>query len=80
MFRIPDFYKMPEMTVEQAKWVFQGELLRGMEALDNHWKRYCRGELNGVYEDDDDFFDTWQTEVNAYNIVYTQMAPLFKRV
>ena len=28
-------------------------------------------------EDDDDFFDNWKYEVNAYNVVYTSMKPLF---
>ena len=76
-FRIPDFYKMPEMTVEQAKWVFGGEMLRGMEALDLHWERYCRGELDMLYADDDAFYEHWQSEVNAYNVVYHAMKPLF---
>ena len=28
-------------------------------------------------EDDDEFFATWEYEVNAYNVVYSTMKPLF---
>ena len=76
MFRIPDFYKMPGMTIEEAQNVFAGDMLKGMEQIQSHWDRYARGEMN-MYEDDDDFFDTWQYEVNAYNVIYTSMRPLF---
>lgn len=77
MFRIPDFYKMPEMTFEAAKHVFAGDLLKGMEQIQEHWDRYATGNADDMYEDDDDFFDTWQYEVNAYNVVYSTMKPLF---
>lgn len=77
MFRIPNFYEMPNMTFDQAKAVFAGDMLKGMEQLNEHWDRYCAGEANDMYEDDDDFFDTWQYEVNAYNVVYATMKPLF---
>ena len=76
MFRIPDFYKM-EMSLEEARLVMAGEMLRGMEQLDHHWDRYCRGELNMMYADDDEFYEHWQSEVNAYNVIYKAMKPLF---
>ena len=79
MFRIPDFYQMPEMTFEEAKRVFAGEILSGMEALDEHWARYCAGALNNMYEDDDEFYEHWHSEVNAYNVIYTAMKPLFEK-
>ena len=77
MFRIPDFYKMPEMTIEAAQNVFAGDMLKGMEQIQSHWDRYATGNADDMYEDDDDFFDTWQYEVNAYNVIYTSMRPLF---
>ena len=77
MFRIPDFYKMPEMTFEDAKHVFAGDLLKGMEQIQEHWDRYATGNADDMYEDDNDFFDYWQYEVNAYNVVYSTMKPLF---
>ena len=31
---------------------------------------YATGNSGDMYEDDDDFFATWEYEVNAYNVVY----------
>ena len=75
MFRIPGFYQMPNMTFEEAKAVFAGDMLKGMTQIDEQWERHCAGD--SMFDDDDDFFDTWQYEVNAYNVVYTTMKPLF---
>ena len=77
MFRIPSFYEMPNMTFEEAKAVFAGDLLKGMEQIQEHWDRYATGNAGDMYDDDDAFFDTWQYEVNAYNVVYSTMKPLF---
>ena len=77
MFRIPEFYKMPKMTFEEAKSVLGGDLLKGMQHVSDHWDRYCAGEASDMYEDDDEFYDTWIYEVNAYNVVYAKMKPLF---
>ena len=44
-----------------------------MEHIQEHWDRYATGNAGDMYEDDDDFFDTWQYEVNAYNVVYSTM-------
>ena len=76
MFTIPSFYQM-NMTFETAKSVFAGDLLKGMEQIQEHWDRYISGQSADMYEDDDDFFATWEYEVNAYNTVYAQMKPLF---
>ena len=76
MFRIPNFYQM-NMDFHTAKSVFNGDLLKGMEMIQEHWDRYATGKSGDMYEDDDDFFDTWQYEVNAYNVVYSTMKPLF---
>ena len=65
------------MNFETAKSVFAGDLLKGMEMIQEHWDRYARGEADDMYEDDDAFFDCWQYEVNAYNVVYSTMKPLF---
>lgn len=79
MFRIPDFYKMPEMTIEEAQRVLNGHgsLLDGMEHISKTWDRYARGEMDMLYNNDDDFYDEWIYEVNAYNVIYTSMRPLF---
>ena len=76
MFRIPNFYQM-NMDVDTAKGVFNGDLLKGMEMINEHWDRYASGQSGDMYEDDDAFFDCWQYEVNAYNVVYAKMQPLF---
>ena len=48
----------------------------GMEHINEHWDLRA-GESGDMYEDDDDFFSTWEYEVNAYNVVYAKMQPLF---
>ena len=77
MFRIPNFYEMPNMTFEEAKRIlsYHGDMLKGMEHINDCWDRHAEG--NSIYEDDDEFFAAWEYEVNAYNIVYAKMQPLF---
>lgn len=75
MFRIPDFYEMPEMTYEEAKAVFGADLLEGISKICNQWDRHCAGD--SMFDNDDDFFANWKYEVNAYNVVYSTMKPLF---
>ena len=78
MFRIPPFNQMNEMTFEEAKGIITGlgggtkTLLDGLEYMDNMWKEHCFNE-----DDDDDFYDTWIYEVNAFNVVFKKMQPLF---
>ena len=76
MFRIPNFHKM-EMTFEEAKGVLtiNNSLIDGMEHVDAMWEKHCSDET--IYEDDDDFYEHWVYEVNAYNKVFETMKPLF---
>tara|TARA_B100001287_G_C22681120_1_gene530443 strand:- start:845 stop:1078 length:234 start_codon:yes stop_codon:yes gene_type:complete len=76
MFNIPTFYQQ-NMDFDTAKAVFNGDLLKGMEMIQEHWDRYATGNSGDMYEDDDEFFATWEYEVNAYNVVYSTMKPLF---
>ena len=86
MFRIPTFYQM-DMTLEQAENALKidGDLLKGMEHVDAMWDRHCDsqrkyydGEVDEtIYSDDDEFFEHWIYEVNAYNVVFTEMSKLF---
>ena len=39
--------------------IFGGDLLKGMEMIQEHWDRYATGKSGDMYEDDDDFFATW---------------------
>ena len=76
MFRIPNFHKM-EMTFEEAKGILtiNNSLIDGMEHVDAMWEKHCSDDT--IYEDDDDFYEHWVYEVNAYNKVFETMKPLF---
>ena len=76
MFKIPNFHKM-EMTFEEAKGVLtiNNSLIDGMEHVDAMWEKHCADDT--IYEDDDDFYEHWVYEVNAYNKVFETMKPLF---
>ena len=76
MFNIPNFHKM-EMTFEEAKatLTINGSLIDGMEHVDAMWEKHCSDDT--IYEDDDDFYEHWVYEVNAYNKVFETMKPLF---
>ncbi len=76
MFKIPNFHKM-EMTFEEAKatLTINGSLIDGMEHVDAMWEKHCSDDT--IYEDDDDFYEHWVYEVNAYNKVFETMKPLF---
>ena len=43
--------------------------------MNNIWDDYANGKL--VYEDDQEFFDAYEYETNAYNKVFETMKPLF---
>jgi len=78
MFRIPSFYKF-ETTMQDAVQVMtsygRGDLLEGMEAMDRVWEEHCSGSPR--FEEDDDFYEYYEAEVNAYNKVFETMKPLF---
>ena len=77
MFTIPQNHTM-ELTLEQATGIIAvgGSVITGMEHVREHWYRYVDGLAQDMYEDDDAFFDAWAYEVNAYNVVYTNMKEL----
>lgn len=76
MFRIPNFYEM-EMDFQDAWDIMKrhgrGDCLEGMKAMDRMWSEYCASPD----QDDDELFNNWQYEFNAYNIVYAGMSELF---
>ena len=78
MFRIPSFYKF-ETTMQDAVQVMtsygRGDLLEGMTAMDRVWEEHCSGSPR--FEEDDDFYEYYEAEVNAYNKVFETMKPLF---
>ena len=78
MFRIPNFYKF-ETTMQDAVTVMtsygRGDLLEGMQAMDRVWDEHASG--SDRFEDDDDFYEWYEAEVNAYNVVFENMGKLF---
>ena len=78
MFRIPNFNQIPEMTFEEAEKISKRlgvksqTMLDGLEFMDDLWEEHCFNE-----DDDDEFYDNWIYEVNAFNVVFKKMQPLF---
>lgn len=82
MFRIPHFYEEDfnfDEAVDVMKRHGRGDLLEGLQAMDRVWEEYLasQGEENARFEEDDDFYEYYSYEVNAYNVVVENMRPLF---
>lgn len=81
MFRIPSFYKMDfdlETAVKvlgQSSITKMPTLLDKMEDMRDKWNRHCSG--HSPFECDDEFFECFRYEVNAYNVIYSTFKPLF---
>lgn len=77
MFRIPAFYKF-EMSVADATKVMttygQGDLLKGMKLLDEVWDDHASGYQS--FDTDSDFYENYEDEVNAYNVIFSEMGAL----
>lgn len=79
MFRIPNFYENAmsfDDGVIAMKNHGRGDLLEGLQAMDRVWEEHCSG--SDRFEDDDDFFEHYEYEVNAYNVVFENMSKLFQ--
>ena len=77
MFNIPDFYKR-HMSLDEAVLIMRsnnGVIIDMMENLDEKWELHCSG--HHFFADDDEFFECWEHEVNAYNVIKQHMMPLF---
>jgi len=78
MFRIPSFY---QNTVDfTSAWntitnFGRGDALEGMNAMNRVWEEHASG--SDRFEEDDDFFEWYEAEVNAYNVVFENMGKLF---
>jgi hypothetical protein len=75
MFRIPSFYK--ETVDFTTAWntitnFGRGDALEGMNAMQRVWEEHCASG-----EEDDNFYDNYVYEVNAYNVVFENMGKLF---
>lgn len=80
MFRIPAAFKF-EMSPEEASKVLSiyglGDILEGMHALDRRWREHCTDTGAVRFESDSDFYEYYEAEVNAYNVVYAGMKKMF---
>ncbi len=77
MFNIPWQYQM-DMDLDMAEAVLRGAdttVIDMMENVKSKWELHCSG--HNFFTDDDEFFEFWQYEVNAYNVMYEAMKPLF---
>jgi len=79
MFNIPYMYKM-DMDLDTAEAVLRGwsqstTVIAMMENVKYKWELHCSG--HDFFADDDEFFECWQYEANAYNVIYAAMKPLF---
>jgi len=75
MFRIPSFYK--ETVDFKTAWntitnFGRGDALEGMNAMNRVWEEHCASG-----NEDDEFFDNYEYEANAYNVVFENMGKLF---
>jgi|TARA_R110002072_G_scaffold160915_1_gene312427 hypothetical protein len=67
-----------DMDLEMAESVLRGaktSVIDTMENVKSKWDLHCSG--HDFFVDDDEFFEFWQYEVNAYNVMYKAMKPLF---
>ena len=75
MFKISDYYKM-DMSWDDAVALMTGcgcgDLLKGLENMNIIWE-----DVLDDYMTEDDFYDQYIYEVNAFNIVYEGMSKLF---
>ena len=77
MFTIPKMHQM-DMDLEMAESVLRGaktSVIDTMENVKSKWDLHCSG--HDFFVDDDEFFEFWQYEVNACNVMYEAMKPLF---
>ena len=76
MFRISDYHKMDmswDDSVALIKGCGCGDLLKGLENMNECWEDVVDG-----YMTEDEFYDHYIYEVNAFNVVYEGMAELFR--
>jgi len=90
MFRIPSHYVMENLEdmggfKPGANWAEEtikrltvsGTLIDGLEYMNKRWEEHCKDDDVFGGCDDDEFFDTWIYEVNAFNVIFKKFAPLF---
>lgn len=71
MFRIPSFYKAAPSFKDAWNTITnfgRGDALEGMNAINRVWEEHCASG-----NDDDQFYDYYEYEANAYNVVFANM-------
>ena len=88
MFIIPKFHQN-EVSFQEGWNIMkshgQGDTLEGMNAMQRYWKEYNASQdafLTGkvavvAFDNDDEYFEYYSNEVNAYNAVFSNMNQLF---
>lgn len=78
MFYIDDFYRAETVSLESAIQLItsygqKSSLLENMQ--------YMRDRLTILadMEDEDEFFDNWYYEINAFNKVFSEFQVMFKK-
>lgn len=80
MFNIPDIHRI-NLSFTDAEHIMssQGEngvtIIDAMHNLIDEWNQHCDGA--DFFSDDDEFFEFFQYEANAFNVLYTEMQHLF---
>ena len=82
MFRIPEAYVDAPSYEDAMKLITargRGDALEGMLSLDRMYDEYVASTHTDapLFESDDEFYYTYSYELNAYNVVYTNMSRLF---
>ena len=75
MFRIPSFYESTPSFEDAWNTITnfgRGDALEGMNAMNRVWEEHCASG-----NDDDNFWDNYEYEANAYNVVFENMNKLF---
>ena len=75
MFRIPSFYESTPSFEDAWNTITnfgRGDALEGMNAMNRVWEEHCASG-----DEDDTFFDNYEYEANAYNVVFANMNKLF---
>lgn len=80
MFTIPTYYQ--DTPTFQDAWNTmkqhgRGDVLEGMNAMQRAWEEHCASPGVHCDLDDDEFWDNYQHEANAYNVVFENMGKLF---
>ena len=81
MFNIPKMYQM-DMSFEMAEEIMSLHKNSGVTIIDrmenmlSEWDQHCNGCY--FFADDDEFFEFFQYEANAFNVLYREMKHLFR--